>query len=133
MNLQITGGSSALRYTGQVTYQKVGAATRLALIEVAAKRLGVPVGELTTADSKVMHAKSGKSMRYGELAAEAATLSLESEPKLKSPKDYKLMRKSIARLDLPPKVDGSAQYGMDFCVPDMRVATIMARRCAAAN
>ncbi|WP_254912855.1 xanthine dehydrogenase family protein molybdopterin-binding subunit [Novosphingobium sp. B 225] len=126
MDLQITGGSSALRYTGQVTFQKVGAATRLALIEVAAERLGVPAAELTTADSKVLHAKSGKSLRYGELAAAAAALSLDSDPQLKSPKDYKLMRTSVPRLDLPAKVDGSAQYGMDFTVPDMRVATIMA-------
>jgi isoquinoline 1-oxidoreductase subunit beta len=126
MNLQITGGSSALRYTGQVTFQKVGAATRLALIEVAAAKLGVPAAELTTADSKVTHAKSGKSLRYGELAAAAAGLSLDSDPPLKSPKDYKLMRTSVPRLDLPAKVDGTAQYGMDFKVPDMRVATIMA-------
>lgn len=126
MNLQITGGSSALRFTGQKTFQMVGAATRAALVEVAAKRLGVPAAELTTADSKVLHAKSGKALRYGELAAEAATLSLDSDPKLKNPKDYKIMRQSMPRLDLPAKVDGSAQYGMDFKVPDMRVATIMA-------
>lgn len=126
MNLQITGGSSALRFTGQQTFQMVGAATRLALIEVAAKRLGVPASELTTTESKVAHAKSGKSLRYGELAAEAATQSLDSDPPLKSPKDYKLMRQSVPRLDIPAKVDGTAQYGMDFTVPDMRVATIMA-------
>lgn len=126
MNLQITGGSSALRFTGQKTFQMVGAATRAALVEVAAKRLGVPVTELATADSKVIHAKSGKALRYGELAAEAATLSLDSDPKLKNPEDYKIMRQSMPRLDLPAKVDGSAQYGMDFKVPDMRVATIMA-------
>lgn len=126
MNLQITGGSTALRFTGQKTFQMVGAATRAALVEVAAKRLGVPATELATADSKVIHAKSGKSLRYGELAAEAATLSLDSNPKLKNPKDYKIMRQSMSRLDLPAKVDGSAQYGMDFKVPDMRVATIMA-------
>ena len=126
MNLQITGGSTALRFTGQKTFQMVGAATRAALVEVAAKRLGVPATELATADSKVIHAKSGKSLRYGELAAEAATLSLDSNPKLKNPKDYKIMRQSMPRLDLPAKVDGSAQYGMDFKVPDMRVATIMA-------
>ena len=126
MNLQITGGSTALRFTGQVTYQAVGAATRLALIAVAAKRLSVPVAELTTADSKVTHAKSGKSLRYGELAAEAATLSLDNDAKLKDPKDYRLMRQSMPRLDIPAKVDGTAQYGMDFTVPDMRVATIMA-------
>ena len=126
MNLQITGGSSALRHTGQVTFQMVGAATRLALIAVAAKRLSVPASELTTAESRVTHAKSGKSLRYGELAAEAATLSLDNEPTLKDPKSYRLMRQSIQRLDIPAKVDGTAQYGMDFSVPGMRVATIMA-------
>jgi isoquinoline 1-oxidoreductase subunit beta len=126
MNLQITGGSSALRYTGQVTFQKVGAATRLALIETAAKRLGVPAAELTTQDSHVIHAKSSRSLPYGKLAAEAATLSLNNEPKLKDPKNYRLMRQSVPRLDIPAKVDGTAQYGMDFSVPNMRVATIMA-------
>jgi isoquinoline 1-oxidoreductase subunit beta len=126
MNLQITGGSSALRYTGQVTFQKVGAATRLALIETAAKKLGVPASELTTQDSRVIHAKSNKSLPYGELAAEAASLALDNDPKLKDPSQYRLMRQSMQRLDIPAKVDGTAQYGMDFTVPDMRVATIMA-------
>ncbi|MGB5076031.1 MAG: molybdopterin cofactor-binding domain-containing protein [Sphingorhabdus sp.] len=126
MNLQITGGSSALRYTGRKTFQLVGAATRLALIETAAKRLGVPIAELTTADSHVIHAKSSKALRYGELAAEAATLSLDNDPKLKSPSQYRLMRQSIPRLDIPAKVDGTAQYGMDFSLPNMRIATIMA-------
>ncbi len=126
MNLQITGGSSALRFTGQMTFQKVGAATRLALIETAAKRLGVPAAELTTQDSHVIHAKSARSLTYGALAAEAATQSLDNEPKLKDPKQYRLMRQSLPRLDIPAKVDGTAMYGMDFTVPDMRVATIMA-------
>lgn len=126
MDLQTTGGSSAVRYTGQVAFQKVGAATRLALIETAAKRLGVPASELTTQDSHVLHSKSARSLRYGELAAEAATRSLDNEPKLKSPDQYRLMRQSMPRLDIPAKVDGTAQYGMDFAVPDMRVATIMA-------
>ncbi len=126
MTLQITGGSSSLRFTGQKTFQMVGAAARLALVETAAGRLSVPASELTTADSKVIHAKSGRSLRYGELAAEAAALSLDNDPKLKAPGDYRIMRKSVARLDLPAKVDGSAQYGIDFTVPGMRVATIMA-------
>jgi isoquinoline 1-oxidoreductase beta subunit len=126
MNLQITGGSTALRFTGQQTFQKVGAATRRALMETAAKRLNVPVAELTTQDSKVIHAKTSRALRYGELAAEAATLSLDNAPKLKDPAQYRLMRQSIPRLDIPAKVDGTAQYGMDFALPDMRVATIMA-------
>lgn len=126
MNLQITGGSSALRFTGQKSVRVIGAATRTALVDTAAGKLGVPAAELTTADGKVVHAKSGRTLRYGELAADAATRSLDSSPKLREAKDYRYIGKSVPRLDLPAKVDGSAQYGMDFSLPDMRVATVMA-------
>ncbi len=126
MNLQITGGSSALRFTGQKSVRVIGAATRTALIDTAAGKLGVPAAELTTADGKVIHAKSGRTLRYGELAADAATRSLDSAPKLREAKDYRYIGKSVPRLDLPAKVDGTAQYGMDFSLPDMRVATVMA-------
>ncbi|WP_349512793.1 molybdopterin cofactor-binding domain-containing protein [Erythrobacter sp. NFXS35] len=124
--IQITGGSSAVRFTGQGGMRVVGAAVRLALIEEAASRLGVPASELTTADSTVTHAASGRSLRYGELAAGAAERSLDSAPVLKSRKDYKLIGKPVTRLDIPAKVDGSAVYGIDFTLPDMRVATIAA-------
>ncbi|PZP14675.1 MAG: hypothetical protein DI607_07960, partial [Sphingomonas hengshuiensis] len=53
MNLQITGGSSALRFTGQRSVRVIGASTRQALVKTAAARLGVPAAELTTANSKV--------------------------------------------------------------------------------
>lgn len=125
-NIQITGGSSAIRFTGQGGMRVIGAAVRLALIEEAAERLGVSASELTTADSKVMHAATGRSLRYGELAAGAAERSLVSDPVLKGRKDYKLIGKPVARLDIPAKVDGSAVYGIDFTLPDMRVATIAA-------
>ncbi len=126
LNLQITGGSSALRYTGQRGVRVVGAATRLALMDTAASRLGVSVAELTTANGKVTHAKSGRALRYGELAAEAAGRSLNTSPALKQAKDFKYIGKSVPRFDIPAKVNGTAQYGMDFSLPDMRVATVMA-------
>jgi isoquinoline 1-oxidoreductase subunit beta len=126
MNLQVTGGSSALRFTGQQTMQKVGAAARLALMETAASRLSVPMSELTTANSKVIHAKSGKALRFGELAIEAAGRSLNSNPTLKDSKNYTLIGKPIARIDIPAKVNGTAQYGMDFSLPNMRTATVTA-------
>ncbi len=124
--LQVTGGSSTVRATGQIGMRVAGAAARTALIATAAKRLQVPENELTTALSQVMHAKSGKSLRYGELAAQAADMTPTAEPKFKEPKDYRLIGKSIARLDIPAKVNGSARYGMDVQLPDLRVATIMA-------
>ena len=126
MNLQITGGSSALRFTGQQTMRVVGAATRLALIETAAKRLGVPGSELSTAESKVVHTKSGRTLRYGELASEAAQRSLQGDPKLKDRQDFKFIGKPVPRFDVPGKVDGTTKYGIDMALPNMRVATIMA-------
>lgn len=126
MPLQITGGSSAVRYTGQVGMRVIGAAARLALIEEAAERLGVPKDQLSAAMGVVTHAASGRSLRYGELAAKAAGRSLESEPALKERAQYRYIGKPVARLDVPSKVDGSAVYGIDFALPDMRVATVKA-------
>lgn len=126
MPLMITGGSSAVRFTGEVAMRRTGAAVRAALLAEAADRLGVPVSELTAAESIVTHAKSGKSLRYGELAAGAAGRSLDSDPELKSRDQWKLIGQPVVRRDIPSKVDGSAVYGIDFTLPDMRVATIAA-------
>src|SRR5207237_761550 len=63
--LQVTGGSSTIRATGQLGMRIAGAATRTALIATAAKRLGVPETELTTTKSQVIHAKSSRVLRYG--------------------------------------------------------------------
>lgn len=124
MPIQLTGGSSAVRYTGNIGMRRAGAAARAALLAEASARLGVPVAELTTAESVVHHAKSGRSLRYGELAAAAAERGVPADAPLKDAKDYKLIGKSPARLDIPAKVDGSARYGIDVALPDMRVATL---------
>ncbi len=130
---QITGGSSAVRFTGQFGIRALGAAARLALIEEAAERLGVPASELAAAKSVVTHAKSGRSLRYGELAKAAATRSLSDEPKLKDAATFTLIGQPVPRIDIPGKVDGSAQYGIDFALPNMRVATVMAAPVAGAK
>ncbi|MFN4240492.1 MAG: molybdopterin cofactor-binding domain-containing protein [Erythrobacter cryptus] len=124
MPLQITGGSSAIRFTGEVAMRKTGAAVRAALVAEAAARLGVPERELATGNSRVTHAPSGRSLRYGELAASAAQRPLASDPVLKTRAQWKLIGKPIPRRDIPAKVDGSAVYGIDFTLPGMRVATI---------
>jgi isoquinoline 1-oxidoreductase beta subunit len=124
--LQVTGGSSTVRATGQMGMRVAGAAARMALIATAAKRLQVPETELSTANSRVIHARSGSALRYGELAAEAADTTLSAEPKFKDPVAYRLIGKPIPRLDIPAKVNGTARYGMDLQLPNLRVATIMA-------
>ena len=123
---QITGGSSATRFTGQQGFRVLGAAARQALIAEAAARLGVSPNELTTVKGVVNHAKSGKTLRYGELATAAAARDLNPEPKLKSARDFAYIGTSVPRIDIPAKVDGSARYGIDFALPQMRVAAVMA-------
>ncbi len=125
MPLQVTGGSSAVRATGQYGFRVIGAATRAALLDEAASRLDVSVSELTANNSIVTHSKSGKSLRYGELAEGAAQRNLNSETKLKSREEYKFIGKPVARMDIPTKVNGTAQYGIDIMLPGMRTAAIM--------
>lgn len=123
--IQLTGGSSAVRMTGQLLMRKVAAAARLALVAEAAERLGVQPSELATAEGVVSHATSGRSLAYGELAAAAATRDLADDPVLKGKSEWRFIGQSVPRFDIPAKVDGSAVYGIDVSVPDMRVGTVM--------
>jgi isoquinoline 1-oxidoreductase beta subunit len=63
---------------------------------------------------------------YGALAAAAAKLPAPQNPVLKADKDFKLIGKSVKRLDTPDKVNGRAQYGIDVRMPGLKVATLMA-------
>lgn len=124
MNMQITGGSSSVRFTGEQGMRVAGAAAREMLIKAAAIRLDVPESELSTSLSYVHHSASGRSLSYGELASDAARFEPSAAPRLKEPKDFTLMGKSIARIDIPSKVDGSARYGIDAEAPGMLYAAV---------
>tara|TARA_R110002167_G_scaffold6277_8_gene29092 strand:- start:36652 stop:38865 length:2214 start_codon:yes stop_codon:yes gene_type:complete len=124
MNMQITGGSSSVRFTGEQGMRVAGAAAREMLIKAAAARLDVPESELSTSLSFVNHSTSGRSLSYGELASDAARFEPSSTPRLKDPKDFTLMGKSIPRIDIPAKVDGTARYGIDAEAPGMLYAAV---------
>jgi len=120
-----TGGSRAVRETGQMV-QQAGASARERLIAAAAKRWGVPAQDCAAAMSKVAHKPTGRTFRFGELAAEAAAIKLDKEPAIKTPDAFKFIGQRIARLDLPLKINGTAMYGIDLAVPDMMQAAIIA-------
>ena len=120
-----TGGSRAVRETRGML-QQAGASARERLIAAAARRWGIAPGECSAEMSKVTHKASGRTLRYGELATEAAQIKLDKEPAIKTPDQYKLMGKPMARLDIPLKINGSAIYGIDMKVPDAVHAAIMA-------
>ncbi|HIA58908.1 MAG TPA: xanthine dehydrogenase family protein molybdopterin-binding subunit [Gammaproteobacteria bacterium] len=124
MNLQITGGSSSVRFTGEFGMRTAGAAARQMLIDCAATRWGVAADECTTQLSHVHHNASGRSLAYGELAGGAALLEPPEDPVLKDPSQFNIMGKAISRVDIPAKVDGSANYGLDAKPADMLYAAI---------
>lgn len=126
MTLQITGGSFSIRGTGQRAMRTAGAAAREMLVAAAAQEWDIPAAELRTENSMILHDKSSKSATFASFAAAAAEQSLPSTPKLKSPKDYKLMGKPIARTDIPEKTNGSAIFGIDADLPGMKYAAVKA-------
>lgn len=126
IKLQITGGSSAVRFTGQDGMRVAGAVARELLMHTAARRWNTSMQELHTANGAVHHAASGRSARYGVLAEAAAQLPVPSKPKLKNAADFKLIGTSPPRLDIPGKVNGSLKYGIDISLPNMRYAAVTA-------
>ena len=73
------------------------------------------------------HARpSGRTLRYGELAADAAKIKLDKEPAIKTPDQFTFIRKPMPRIDVAHKIDGSAKFGIDAQVPGMVFAAIVA-------
>ena len=123
MSLQITGGSMAVRYTGQHGMRTTGAAAKEMLVKAAAARWNCSPSDCTAAMSLVTGPK-GETATYGELAADAAGYSPSANPALKSRKDYTIVGTPRPRFDIPGKVDGSAKYGVDAHVPGMLYAAV---------
>ena len=124
VNLQTTGGSSSVRFTGEHSMRTAGAAARQMLVECAASRWGVAADECSTQLTHVQHNASGRSLSYGDLATDAAQLEPPENVTLKKPSQFTIMGKAISRVDIPAKVDGTADYGIDAHSEDMLYAAI---------
>jgi isoquinoline 1-oxidoreductase beta subunit len=121
---QITGGSGAVRFTGAFGMRVAGAAAREMLVKAAAARWDVPTAECSTKNHRVIHPASGKSFGYGELASDAASYPPSANPALKPKSQYTLVGKSVPRIDIPKKVNGTTNYGLDVKQPGMMYAAI---------
>jgi len=122
-NKQSTGGSTAVRGYWE-PLRRVGAGTRELLIAAAAKTWGVAASACHARNSTVYHTASGRKLRYGMLLTIASKLTPPTEVHLKNPKDFRLIGKSMARLDTPAKVNGSAVFGTDVRRPGMLTAVV---------
>jgi isoquinoline 1-oxidoreductase beta subunit len=125
--MMYTAGSNAVR-SYYAPLRMFGAQVRRVLIDNAAKHWAVPAVELTTEPSAVVHAKSGRRLGYGEIAAFAEVPAKAPEIKreeLKQPSQFRLIGKDVMRVELPGKVNGSTKYGIDVQVPGMLYATVL--------
>lgn len=122
-----TAGSNAVRV--YFTPLRIfGAQARRVLLDNAAEKLGVPVEELTTEPSVVVHAKSSRRLSYGEIAAFAEIPDKAPEirkEQLKKPSEFRLIGKDVMRVELPTKVNGSAQYSIDVQLPGMLYGAVV--------
>jgi isoquinoline 1-oxidoreductase subunit beta len=123
LGVQATGNSNAIRGAWQPLRQ-AGATARTMLVSAAAKRWNVDPASCSAQSGEVRHAATGRRLKYGELAADAARMPVPEKVTLKQPKDFKLIGTPAKRLDTPSKVNGSAVYGIDARPPGVKIATL---------
>src|SRR5262249_44049556 len=123
LGVQATGNSNAVRAAWQPLRQ-AGATARTMLVAAAAKRWNVEPGSCRAQSGQVLHAPTGKKLKYGELAADAARMPVPENVALKQAKDFKLIGTPAKRLDTPSKVNGTAVYGIDVRPPGVKIATL---------
>ena len=125
--IMYTAGSAALRGYFNAMRQ-AGAQARRFLLDSAAAQWDVPLEELSTEPSRVIHAASGRSLSYGEIAAVAEppeNLPEVAESEYKPRSAYRYLGTDVPRIDVPAKVDGSAEFGIDAKVPGMTYASVL--------
>jgi isoquinoline 1-oxidoreductase subunit beta len=120
-----SSGSRSVRGSQRLV-QQAGASARERLVAAAAARWNVPASECSAALSVVTHKPSGRTLRYGELTADAAKITLAKEPAIKTPAQFTFIPRALPRVDVVHKTDGSAKFGMDAQVPGMVFAAITA-------
>jgi isoquinoline 1-oxidoreductase subunit beta len=123
LGVQATGNSNAIRASWE-QLRRAGATARMMLIAAAAGTWKVDPASCRAEAGEVIHGASGRRLKYGDLAAQAAKLPLPENVTLKRPQEFKLIGTPAERLDTPQKVNGTAVYGIDVKLAGMKVATL---------
>ncbi len=119
-----TGGSRGIRESHDYV-RRGGATARVMLIQAAADVWKVPAAECSAANSVITHQPSGRTVTFGKVAEAAARITPPKDVPLKDPKDWKIIGKSVKRLDTMDKVTGKQVYGFDLKMPGMLNAAII--------
>ncbi len=130
-NWQFTGNSESTQSFFDLL-RKVGATARLMLSAAAAQRLGVPLAEIRAEGGRLVHAASGRSLSFGDVAEDAAKLPPPKDPTLRPDSELKLIGRALPRVDQVPKANGSAPFGIDYIPPGLQGVVFAAVRSAPA-
>jgi isoquinoline 1-oxidoreductase subunit beta len=124
--LQTGGSFSVMGYYEEL--RMIGAQARKILLVNVASLWGVSADELVTEPGMVVHPKSGRTIGYGDIARTATVpdpLPNVTKSDLKPASQFRLIGRDVGRVDVPLKVNGSAQYGLDVQLPGMLYASIL--------
>ncbi|MGE7955853.1 molybdopterin cofactor-binding domain-containing protein [Pseudomonas sp. NPDC089530] len=123
--MRITGGSMSVRMS-YPTMRRLGALARAMLLQAGAEQLGVPVAQLSTEPGRVIHAASGRSLGYGELAGRALDMPVPDPASitLRDPGQFRWIGKPVKRIDAYEKSTGKALYSIDQKVDGMLHAAV---------
>ena len=120
--IQMVGGSGSIAHSFQ-QYRELGAKTRTMLVAAAADRWHVTADQCRT-EKSVVYGPGNQSARYAELANDAVRKPVPEKARLKNPSEFRLIGKSVPRLDSRAKCDGSQKFGLDLDLPGMKVAVV---------
>ena len=120
----LSAGSGGIRSRLGATFLKAGAAAREMLITAAAQTWGIDRTLCQAMNGSVKNTSTNESLTYGQLAPLAATLAVPTNPPLTPASAYRIIGTPAARVDLPPKTNGTAKYGIDTFLPGMVFAAV---------
>ncbi|GBQ63853.1 xanthine dehydrogenase family protein molybdopterin-binding subunit [Komagataeibacter swingsii] len=120
-----TGGSRSIR-KGWLPLRQAGAAARLMLLAAAANRWGISMADVMAENGIVRDTAGRHQATYGDLVTDAVKQPVPNPVPLKEPGRWKLLGKSIPRVDIPAKITGQAVFGIDVRVPKMAFGAVMA-------
>src|SRR5438067_3626452 len=111
---------------GRYYLQLAGAEARERLLLAAARTWGVPVEEVSSANSVITHRPTGRATTYGQVAPLAARTPHPNPGRIriKPPSEWTLMGTEQKNLDVPLKVTGKTIYGIDVRLPGMKWAAV---------
>lgn len=122
----LTGGSSSI-IAKQNEFRKVGSALNIMLREAAAKKWKVRAYDVITKDSMLINKRTKEEVPFGQYVADLSTMKVPQNPKIKDLKDCKIIGKPMKRhpKEAWGKVTGTAEFGMDVRLPNMKYAAVL--------